>query len=56
MLATDKMVGENKGKEGKPPRLDLGYKRNNTHEYGNNYNKNSRKNNIEIKEKHIKKV
>ena len=29
------MVGENKDKEGKPPRLDLGYKRNNTHEYGN---------------------
>ena len=29
------MVGENKGKEGKPPRLDLGYKRNSTHEYEN---------------------
>ena len=29
------MVDENKGKEGKPHRLDLGYKRNDTHEYGN---------------------
>ena len=29
------MVGENKGKEGKPPRLDLGYERNSTHKYGN---------------------
>ena len=29
------MVSENKGKEGKPPRLDLGYKMNSTHEYGN---------------------
>ena len=29
------MVSVNKGKEGKPPRLDFGYKRNNTHEYGN---------------------
>ena len=29
------MVGENKGKEGKPSRLDLGYKRNSTHEYEN---------------------
>ena len=29
------MVGENKSKEGKPPRLDLGYKRNSIHEYGN---------------------
>ena len=29
------MVDENKGKEGKPHRLDLGYKRNDTYEYGN---------------------
>ena len=29
------MVGENKSKEGKPPRPDLGYKRNSIHEYGN---------------------
>ena len=28
------MVGENKGKEGKPPRLDLGYKRKSNYEYG----------------------
>ena len=62
MPTTDKMVSENKGKEGKPPRLDLGYKRNNTHEFGNNnkrgsnYNKNGRKNNIEIKEKHMKEI
>lgn len=27
------MVGENKGKEGKSPGLDLRYKRNSTHEY-----------------------
>ena len=44
------MVGENKGKEGKSPKLDLGYKRNSTHECGNDYNKNGRKNIIEIKE------
>ena len=62
MPTTNKMVSENKGKEGKPPRLDLGYKRNNTHEFGNNnkrgsnYNKNGRKNNIEIKEKHMKEI
>ena len=29
------MVGENKSKEGKSPRLDLGSKRNSIHEYGN---------------------
>ena len=45
----DKMVGENKGKEGKSLKLDLGYKRNSTHECGNE-NKNGRKNSIEIKE------
>ena len=50
------MVGENKGKKGKSHRLDLRYKRNSTHECGNYYNKNSRKNNIEIKEKHMKEI
>ena len=41
---TDKMVSENKGKEGKSPRLDdLGYKRNCTHECGNNHNNNNNK-------------
>ena len=56
MPVVDKMVVENKGKEGKPPKFDLGYKRNSTHEYGNNYNKNGRKYNIEIKEKHMKEI
>ena len=28
------MFGENNGKEGKPPRFNLGYKRNSTCEYG----------------------
>ena len=56
MPVVDKMVVENKGKEGKPPKFDLGYKRNSTHVYGNNYNKNGRKNNIEIKEKHMKEI
>ena len=44
MSMTDKMVSENKGKEGKSPRLDdLGYKRNCTHECGNNHNNNNNK-------------
>ena len=37
MPTTDKIVGENKGIEGKPPRLDVGYKRNNTHKRNNTY-------------------
>ena len=39
----NKMVGQNKGKEGKSPRFDLGYKRNSTHECGNYDKKNERK-------------
>ena len=34
MPIADKIVGENKGKEEKSPGLDLGYKRNSNHEYG----------------------
>ena len=49
MPTAGKMVCENKGKKGKPLRLDLEYKRNSTHECGNK-NKNGRKNSIEIKE------
>ena len=54
MPTTDKIVGENKGKEGKPSRLDLGYKRNSTHEYGNN--KHCRRNPTETKEKLMKEI
>ena len=54
MPATDRMVCENKGKERKPPRLDLEYKRNSTHEYGNN--KNERRSRTKIKEKHMKEI
>ena len=56
MSTVNKMVDENNGKKGKSHRLDLGYKRNNGHECGNYHNKNSRKNNIEIKEKHMKEI
>ena len=37
------MVGQNKGKEGKSPRFDIGYKRNSTHECENYDKKNERK-------------
>ena len=39
------MVDENKGKEGKPHRLDLGYKRNDTHGNGNKRKRKRKKNN-----------
>ena len=41
-LQQKKCLVESKGKEGKSPRINLGYKRNNTHEQGRNKNKNER--------------
>ena len=41
-LQQTKCLVESKGKEGKSPRIDLGYKRNSTHEQGRNRNKNQR--------------
>ena len=54
MPTAGKMVCENKGKKGKPLRLDLEYKRNSTHEYGNNNN--GRRNSTKTKEKHLKEI
>ena len=42
-LQQKKCLVESKGKEGKSPRINLGYKRNNTHEQGRNKNKNERR-------------
>ena len=38
MPTTNKIVAKSKGKKGKSLRIDLGYKRNSTHEYGTDNN------------------
>ena len=61
MPTANKIVGENNGKEGKSPRLNVGYRRNSTHKYGNNSNKEEQHNNqwnlnSELKVKEERKV